>query len=103
MIMNHKEAIMFLVENAKDIELNPFTVFNLHNLLSQDLLANPTSCGNVTQIEVDIGGSTYKPLRNQHALKELLELLLLKARKIENPFAQSFLSSAYQRRAPEPR
>jgi Fic family protein len=90
MIMNHKEAIMFLVENAKDIELNPFTIFNLHNLLSQDLLANPASCGNVRQIEVDIGGSTYKPLGNQHVLKEVLELLLLKARKIENPFEQSF-------------
>lgn len=90
MIMNHKEAIIFLVENAKDIELNPFTIFNLHNLLSQDLLANPASCGNVRQIEVDIGGSTYKPLGNQHVLKEVLELLLLKARRIENPFEQSF-------------
>ena len=90
MIMNHKEAIMFLVENAGESELNTFTIFNLHNLLSQDLLANPASCGAVRQIEVNIGGSTYTPLANPHILKELLELLLLKARKIEDPFEQSF-------------
>lgn len=90
MIMNHKEAILFLVENAGDIDLNPFTVFNLHNLLSQDLLANPQACGNVRSIDVDIGGSAYKPLGNPHALKELLELILLKARKIVDPFEQSF-------------
>lgn len=92
MIMNHKEAILFLVENAGDIDLNPFTVFNLHNLLSQDLLANPQACGNVRSIDVDIGGSAYKPLGNPHVLKELLELILLKARKIADPFEQSFFT-----------
>jgi len=90
MIMNHKEAILFLVDNAQDIEPNLFTVFNLHNLLAQDLLANPEACGNIRKMEVDIGKSTYKPLGNPHALRELLELILLKARKIENPFEQGF-------------
>lgn len=90
MIMNHKEAILFLVENAQDIELNSLTIRNLHHLLSQDLLANPQSCGNVRTIDIDIGQSTYKPLNNPHVLKELLELILFKARKIEDPFEQSF-------------
>ncbi len=90
MIMNHKEAILFLVENAPEIELNNFTLFNLHYLLSQDLLANHDACGNIRSREVVIGESTYKPLSNPHALREQLELILLKARKIENPFEQSF-------------
>ena len=90
MILNHKESILFLIENAQDIELNLFTLFNLHNLLSQDLLANPEAYGNVRTIDVDIGNSTYKPLGNTHVLKELLELVLLKARKIKNPFEKSF-------------
>ncbi len=90
MIMNHKEAILFLVENAQEIELNSFTAFNLHNLLSQDLLANPEACGNIRTIEVDIGQSAYKPIGNPHVLKELLELILLEAKKIEDPFEQSF-------------
>lgn len=90
MVMNHKEAILFLVENAQEIELNSLTIRNLHHLLAQDLLANPQSCGNVRTIEVDIGQSTYKPLNNPHALKELFELILFKTRKIEDPFEQSF-------------
>ena len=90
MIMNHKEAILFLIENAADIELNSFTLLNLHNLLSQDLLSDPASCGAIRRIEVDIGKSAYKPLNNPHILKEMLELILLKARKINDPFEQSF-------------
>ncbi len=95
MILNHKEAILFLVENAEEIELNLFTILNLHNLLSQDLLMNPESCGNVRKIEVNIGKSSYKPLNNPHLIKESLELLLLKARKIDDPFEQSFFVLAH--------
>ena len=90
MIMNHKEAILFLIENAQEIELNSFTIRNLHYLLSQDLLANPDACGNIRAIEVSIGQSTYKPIDNPHILKELFELILQKAGKIENPLEQSF-------------
>ena len=90
MIMNHKEAILFLVENAQDIELNSLTIRNLHYLLSQDLLANPDACGNIRTLEVHIGQSTYKPLANPHILKELFELVLQKAKKIKNPFEQGF-------------
>jgi len=90
MIMNHKEAILFLVENAQDIELNSLTIRNLHHLLSQDLLANPEACGNIRTLEVDIGQSTYKPLSNPHILKERFELILQKAKKIKDPFEQSF-------------
>lgn len=90
MIMNHKEAILFLVENAQDIELSSMVIRNLHHLLSQDLLQNPEACGNIRSIEVNIGKSTYKPLDNQHVLKELFELVLQKAKKIDNAFEQSF-------------
>jgi Fic family protein len=90
MIMNHKEAILFLVENAQDIELNSLTIRNLHYLLSQDLLANPEACGNIRTLEVDIGQSTYRPLGNPHVLKELFELILQKAKKVKDPFEQSF-------------
>jgi len=90
MIMNHKEAILFLVENAQDIELSSMVIRNLHHFLSQDLLQNPEACGNIRSIEVNIGKSTYKPIDNQHVLKELFELVLQKAKKIDNAFEQSF-------------
>lgn len=90
MIMNHKEAILFLVENAQDMVLGSLAIRNLHHLLSQDLLANPQACGNIRTLEVNIGQSAYKPLGNPHVLRELFELVLQKARKIKNPFEQSF-------------
>ncbi|WP_422409996.1 Fic family protein [Endozoicomonas sp. ALB122] len=90
MIMNHKEAILFLIENAELIKLDSFTLFNLHNLLSQDLLANPQSCGNIRTVTVEIGKSSYTPLENPHILREMLELIMVKANKIEDPFEQSF-------------
>ena len=90
MIMNHKEAIEFIIENAGDIPLNPFTVKNIHYLLSQDLLANPNACGKEREIEVNIGQSAYSPLGNPHQIKEYLAQLLLKAEQIQDPFEQSF-------------
>ena len=90
MIINHKEAISFLVENAQDSEADKRTVTTLHYLLSQDLLANPEAYGKVRTIGVSIGKSAYLPIDNPHVLGALLELVLLKARKIINPVEQSF-------------
>lgn len=90
MIMNHKEAIEFLIENAEDITLCSFTVRNIHYLLSQDLLANPNACGRERELEVTIGKSAYTPLSNPHQIKELLARVLLKAEQISDPFEQSF-------------
>ena len=95
MIMNHKEAISFLVENTQDVQLTPLYIRNIHHLLSQDLLANRASCGQIRTKEVSIAGSKYKPLDNPYQLQELLELLLLKATKIEDPFEQSFFVLAH--------
>jgi hypothetical protein len=41
MILNHKAAIELLVAQAEDIGFNTFTFFNLHALLSENLLADP--------------------------------------------------------------
>jgi len=90
MIMNHKEAIEFLIENAEEIVINSFTVRNIHALLSQDLLSNPNACGKVRLVEVGISRSAYLPLNNPHQLEAYLSLILRKAEKIEEPFEKSF-------------
>jgi Fic family protein len=90
MILNHKEAILFLVENALEIEVTPFVIRNLHQLLSQDLIGNPNACGKVRQIEVRISRTAYTPLNNPQQLEEYLILILRKARQIIEPFEQSF-------------
>ncbi len=90
MILNHKEAIEFLIENGSDADLSSLMIKNLHQLLSQDLLSNPSACGQIRSIPVRISQSAYLPLDNRHLLSELLELVLIKARQIEHPIEQSF-------------
>ena len=90
MIMNHKEALEFLIENAEEIVINAFAIRNIHALLSQDLLTNPNACGNIRKVEVGIRQSAYLPLSNPHQLEEYLSLILRKAEKIEEPFEKSF-------------
>jgi len=90
MILNHKEAILFLVENAQEISVTPFVIRNLHQLLAQDLLNNANACGRVRQIEVGISKSAYTPLNNPQRLEEYLVLILRKAQQITDPFEQSF-------------
>lgn len=90
MILNHKEIILFLIENAEEITLSSFVVRNIHHLLSQDLLPNTSACGRIRQVEVKITKTSYLPLSSPQQLEELFNLLLIKASKIEDPFEQSF-------------
>jgi Fic family protein len=90
MILNHKSAIELLVENADSLELNRFTVLNLHSALSENLLPNPADEGRIRQHAVEIGKSIFRPLAVPAMIEELLDLVLAKACQIEDPFEQSF-------------
>ncbi|UGA57346.1 Fic family protein [Vibrio sp. VB16] len=90
MILNHKEAILFLIENAEELSVTPFVVRNLHQILSQDLLSNSSACGQIRQVEVSITKTSYMPLNAPQQLEEWFILLLRKAEKIDDPFEQSF-------------
>lgn len=41
MILNHKDAVEFLVDNASEIGFNRQTILNLHAILANNLLADP--------------------------------------------------------------
>ena len=41
MILNHKDAIEFIVGNASEIGVNRYTITNLHAMLAHNLLSNP--------------------------------------------------------------
>ncbi|CAH0525098.1 Fic family protein [Vibrio hippocampi] len=90
MILNHKEAILFMIENAEELSVTPFVIRNLHQLLSQDLLSDSAACGQVRQKEVRITKTSYLPLNAPQQLEELFILLLRKAAKITEPFEQAF-------------
>jgi Fic family protein len=90
MILNHKTAIEFLVENTETAGFNRYTLMNLHGMLSNGLMPNPADEGRVRQHAVDIGLSPYRPLSTPQQLDDLLDDLLHKAGQITDPFEQSF-------------
>jgi hypothetical protein len=90
MIMNHKAAIEFLVEQPEDIGFNPFTFFNLHALLSENLLADPSESGRLRQRIVEVSGTVFHPLGIPQQVDHYFRMTLEKAAAIEDPFEQAF-------------
>ena len=90
MILNHKDAIEFIVQAAEEIGYNRYTILNLHAMLANNLLADPQAPGRLRAIAIGISGSTYTPLAIPQLISELFDLILEKATQIENPFEQSF-------------
>lgn len=91
MILNHKAAIELLVENIGSVELNRYTLMNLHSALSENLLPNPADEGRIRQHAVDIGKSVYRPLSIPQQINGVLDVLLDKIKQIRDPFEQSFV------------
>lgn len=90
MILNHKDAIEFLVDAASDIGFNRYTIMNLHALLSHNLLANPAASGRLRTFPVGITSSTYLPPSLPSIIEENFMILLEKASFIQDPFEQAF-------------
>ena len=90
MILNHKGAIEFLIDPLDEIGFNNFTITNLHALLSENLLGNPSAEGRLRTIPIDIGRSVYVPTAIPRLIEECFDLMLAKARQIQNPYEQAF-------------
>jgi hypothetical protein len=90
MILNHKAAIELIVQNAEEIGFNAFTFFNLHALLSENLLSNPRDSGRLREAMVEIGGTVFHPLAIPQQIEEYFRLILDKAGAIGDPFEQAF-------------
>jgi Fic/DOC family len=90
MILNHKKAIEFLVDQAEDIGFNRYTFFNLHAALSENLLGDPQYEGRLRTRTVGVTGTTYVPLSIPAKIEELFDLILEKANAIPDPFEQAF-------------
>ena len=90
MILNHKAAIELLVEQAEDIGFNTFTFFNLHALLSENLLADPGESGRLRNRIVEVSGTVFHPLGIPQQIDAYFRMILDKADAIEDPFEQAF-------------
>jgi Fic family protein len=90
MILNHKDAIEFLVSAADEIRFNRYTLLNLHGLLANNLLSNSQAEGRLRFIEVGIEQSSFQPLAIPQLIEECFEQILNTAQAIKDPFEQSF-------------
>jgi hypothetical protein len=90
MILNHKDAIEFLVSTADEIGFNRYTILNLHALLANNLLADPTAAGRLRYIAVGIEQSVFHPLEVPQLIAECFDQVLATASAILDPFEQAF-------------
>ena len=90
MILNHRAAIRYVVENLADIEIGWPDLRNIHSLLSDRLIRDPNLVGSLRRRPVSITRSAYTPLEDRFALREELDGLLARAAEITDPFEQSF-------------
>jgi hypothetical protein len=89
MIVNHKDAIEFLVNDAEDIGFNRYTILNLHGILAQNLLPDPSAPGRLRRIGVGIERSTFHPLELPQLIEERFNQLLEKATALQDPSEQA--------------
>ena len=90
MLLNHKEAIEFVVDAVPHYGITESVVRNIQALLMQGLLPNPGALGRVRETVVTIADSVYLPLQIPQLLDELLKLIIEKVRHIKNPIEAAF-------------
>ncbi len=90
MILNHKEAIEYLVHDSERANLTPDTLLALHAFLSDGLMADPMAEGRLRQCAVEIGGSVYLPLSLPQGVQDVFGIVVQMATEIEDPFEQAF-------------
>lgn len=92
MILNHKDAIEFLVSVADEIGFNRYTILNLHALLANNLLADAAAAGRLRYIAVGIERSAFHPLEVPQLIEERFDQILATAAAITDPFEQAFFT-----------
>ena len=89
MLLNHKEAIDFIIENPDYLfPLSVAKIEDIHSMLTKDL-----SIGrNIRQRRVGISGTNYRPPDNEFQIREALSLTCDLINKKENVFEQALLA-----------
>lgn len=90
MLLNHKQAIEYLVDEAATLRLEPRAIRTLHGMLAENLLSDPADEGRLRRTTVRIHDSTFVPLDVPQRIEEIFVQMLATAAAIEDPFEQSF-------------
>lgn len=99
MLLNHKDAIQFILENRWDDDasyvpmgFNISTLQHIHSLLLSDIHPNVDEVGKPRLRLVGIEGSVYRPLSIPTEITDTLNRVLAKCNQINDPFEQSFFA-----------
>jgi DNA-binding transcriptional ArsR family regulator len=92
MILNHKDAIEFLVSEADEIGFNRHTILSLHGILAQNLLPDEAAAGRLRHIAVGIERSAFHPLEVPQLIGECFNQVLATAQAVHDPYEQSFFA-----------
>ena len=95
MILNHKAAIEFIVDQTDELAFDRQTLLNLHALLSDNLLPDPTAGGRLRRIAVGIHDSVYHPLELPPLIEEYFQQVVDTGAAIHNPFEQAFFAMVH--------
>lgn len=90
MLLNHKEAIEFMVDAVPEQGITVPVIRNLHGILMQGLLSDPLTAGAIRRRIVTIEGSVYHPTQVPVLLEQMLEEIVAHARLIRNPIEGAF-------------
>ena len=90
MILNHKNAIAFIIENKElfNRKIKFSTIEKLHRIISNNLGID----SDIRKKLVRITASNYEPLSNPHQLREKADDLLEIIDKSKNPYIRSLLA-----------
>ncbi|SKB91426.1 Fic family protein [Dyadobacter psychrophilus] len=89
MLLNHKEALNFIIDNPDYVvPLSIARIEDIHSLLIKDLEVDR----NIRRRRVGISGTNYKPLDNEHQIREALEDMCRLINRKENVFEKSLLA-----------
>jgi fido (protein-threonine AMPylation protein) len=90
MLLNHKQAIEFMVDTVPLRGLKQDVVCNVHAVLMQDLLEDDTALGAIRRKVVRISDTVYVPTQMPQLLREMLESIVHKAAAVNNPIEAAF-------------
>ena len=89
MLLNHKEAIDFIIENPNYLfPLSVSKIEDIHSILTKELAVDR----NIRKRRVGISGTNYRPIDNELQIKEALSITCDLINKKESVFEQTLLA-----------
>jgi Fic family protein len=89
MLLNHKEAIQFLIEHPD--YLSPLTIAGIEDI-HKILVRNLNIPTNLRRVRIGISGTNYRPSDNEYQIREGLQAMCTLIEGKSNPYEKAFLA-----------